>query len=276
MSALQLLTPQTTDQALRIAIPDAQWLVELSVHDVTDQLQLKTNDEEAAVVLLSGTFDLVGGSSSWPSRGARSTPTGGRPVAVYLPPDAPFSAAASSADGGHSLLVARSRRPKAEPTKGREALSSIPLLPMAGSDKSFDPQTGEWRPAETFASAPEHLTPRRIERIEKEGAVIERVFAADYKAAAISVDEIALQPGASLSLSALPQPASAVECAIFVQSPHPVRIEHDGQTLDVSRPDGSRGFAFCAGAPTGLQLHCEASGANETTAAYIAIAYAGK
>ena len=120
-----------------------------------------------------------------------------------------------------------------------------------------------------LASAAEHLTPRRIERVQRDGAVIERVFAADYKAATLTVDEIVLQPGAVLRLRDLALPP-AVECGIYARGTgaSTVRVTAGGAALDLGA-DGPAA-ALCSAPPTDLALE------NGDAVAYVLIAYAGK
>ncbi len=48
--------------------------------------------EESGLLVLSGTHDLEAGAGSWISRGTRTTPFEGRPVALFLPPKTRFRA----------------------------------------------------------------------------------------------------------------------------------------------------------------------------------------
>jgi hypothetical protein len=191
----------------------ARLLTALHRLEVDGALEVTTGDEEACAILLGGTFDLVGGTTAWPSRGARTTPLGGRPVAVFLPPRTPFAAR----NGRGEILLICARQPAVAPATGRAALQQSPLLPLAGSGKAFDPGSGEWRPAETFPSAPESLPPRRIERVTLGAVTVERVFAADYKAATLTVDEVAVPAGATFLARSLPLPAAARECMVYLR-----------------------------------------------------------
>jgi len=188
--------------------------------EVDGTLEVTTGDEETCAILLGGTFDLVGGTTAWPSRGARTAPLGGRPVAVFLPPRTPFAAR----NGRGQILLIAARQPLTAKATGRAALQQSPLLPLAGSGKAFDPGTGEWRPAETFPSAPESLPPRRIERVTLGAVTVERVFAADYKAATLTVDEVAVAAGATFLARSVPLPAGACECMVYLRSDAPIAL----------------------------------------------------
>jgi hypothetical protein len=221
-----------------------------------------TGDYETAVLLLGGTFDLAGGATTWPARGARQDPFTGRPMAVYLPPRTEFR---TSKGRGEILLVA-ARQPQVQATTGRELLAQKPLLPMAGSGKSFDPNRGEWMPAETFPSAPESLPPRRFERIVVGACTLERVFAASYKATTLSVDEVVVPAGATLALHDIPGRRPCDEVLLFVRG--------DGARLvEASTTQTVRGDAVFVSSGAGEGLRIE-SAAHAPT--YVAIAYAGK
>ncbi len=246
MTTLVELPPENgaASPAVTTRFDSCRWLRSSSIVTVTAAYEFTTGaDEEACVLLLSGTFDLIGGSSSWPSRGARTAPEQGRPVVVFLPPGATFRATPSSGSAGGELLVVTASRPSQPRSEGLAALSEKPLLPLAGSDKSFDPATGEWRPAETFADAPEHLTPRRMTRLVMNGTTVERVLAADYKALALTLDEVVLQPGATLSAGSLDWPGGACEAGIHVRSAGTVTLR-----------GGDRELATTGGTPPGHTL----------------------
>jgi len=220
------------DDRLRvIEVVGAKWFDALSLWQPLDPDVVTTGAHEAAAVLLGGTFDLVGGGTAWPARGARKDAFGGRPMAVFLPPATPFRASKGS---GEILLVA-ARQPTAQPTpSGREALAHKPLLPLAGSGKSFDPNSGEWKPAETFPTAPESLPPRRFERIAVGDVVVERMFAPDYKAATLSVDEAVVPIGGALRLGDVPGRPMCDETLLFVRAPHGATVEHDGRSETIT------------------------------------------
>jgi hypothetical protein len=203
------------DRRLRqVAFADCRWLDHVGLWTPHDPDLITTGEHETAVVLLGGTFDLVGGGTAWPARGARPEVFAGRPMAVFLPPRTPFRVGNGN---GEILLVAARQPAPREVATGRGVLAQKPLLPLAGSGKSFDPNSGEWQPAETFPSAPESLPPRRFERIEVAGCVVERVFAPDYKAATLSLDEVVLPAGRSLAVRDIPRRPGADETLLFVR-----------------------------------------------------------
>ncbi len=208
-----------------------------------------TGDVEAAVILLAGTFDLIGGTTAWPARGARRTPFEGRPMAVFLPKHTEFR----TQNGRGEILLIEVAQPtvREEPT-GRDALAKKPLLPLAGSGKSFDPNSGEWKPAETFPTAPESLPPRRFERIPVGPCAVERIFAPDYKAATLSVDEVVVPAGATLRVAEIPRRPRCDEVCIFVR-------DERGDRVEVVRGTGDDVVIAATNAPV-----------------YVVLAYAGK
>jgi hypothetical protein len=239
------------------------WLQSLELWQPDDPDALVTGDGETALLLLGGTFDLVGGGTAWPARGARKDPFNGRPMAVFLPPKTPFRV---SNGGGEILLVAaRQPAPAAEPS-GRAAFAQKPLLPMAGSGKSFDPNSGEWRPAETFPSAPESLPPRRFERLPVGGCIVERVFAPDYKAATLSVDEVVIPAGQSLALADIPAKARGEEVLVFTRTESTGELRVDGRR----HPLSGDAVSVLAGAGDGAVLRAAGG------AMYAVLAWAGK
>jgi len=214
----------------RAAVPGARWLTQLALWRPLPHDALLTGDEETAAVLLSGTFDLSGGGTPWPARGARSSVFEGRPMAVFLPPRTRFGA--ERGDG--EILMVSARQPVLPEATGRESLAKKPLLPLAGSGKAFDPAAGEWRPAETFPTAPESLPPRRMERVAVGELVVERVMAEDYKAATLSVDEVVMPPGAVLRVDEVPGRPRADEVVVFVRTEGAVVVEVRGERWSCS------------------------------------------
>lgn len=210
------------DERVRTAAcPGARWLSHASLWRPRDPDALTTGDVETAVLLLAGTFDLVGGGTAWPARGARGDVFAGRPMAVFLPKHTEFR---TSKGRGEILLIA-ARQPAARPEpQGRDALSYRPLLPLAGSGKAFDPKTGDWLPAEAFPTAAESLPPRRFERLAVGACTIERVFAPDYKAATLSVDEVVVPAGHELALRSVPRRPHCDEALVFVRSEGEARV----------------------------------------------------
>lgn len=257
--------PLDGDARLRTAPVDgARWLAHAQLWRPTAADQLATAEVETAVVLLSGTFDLCGGPTPWPARGARSSPFHGRPMAVFLPPRTVFRA--ERGDG--EILLVGARQPAAPAVvQGREALGRSPLLPLAGSGKSFDPNSGEWRPAETFPSAPESLPPRRMERIAVGALTVERVLAPDYKAATLSVDEVVLPAGQQLVLGAIPGRPACTEALLFVRSEGQAECRVGGVVHGVS---GDAVFVFDRGE---LDAATVRAAAGRT---YALVAWAGK
>ena len=243
------------------AAPGARWFDHVTVWQPTDPDQLVTGEHEVLVVLLGGTFDLVGGSTAWPARGARRDPFGGRPMAVFLPPNTPFRVG----NGHGAILLVAARQPSGrDEATGRGLLAQKPLLPLAGSGKAFDPNSGEWRPAETFPTAPESLPLRRFERIPIGEVVLERVFAPDYKAATLALDELVLPAGGSLRLADVPGHQHADELVVFVRAEASVRLGE--QTL--------------AAGDHAVQCRLDEVAATRIDAVggrvYLALAYAGK
>lgn len=247
---------------VRATAAGGRWLASVQRLAIDGACELVTDATETCAIVLSGTFDLIGGTTAWPSRGARTSPLSGRPVAVYLPPQTRFCAQ----NGTGEILLLAARQPDGPAATGREALHQSPLLPLAGSGKSYDPTSGEWRPAETFRTAPESLPPRRIERLALGGVAVERVFAADYKAATLTVDELVLSAGAAFAVQQLPLPERAEECLIYVRSDADVQLTAAGATTTVR---GERA----------LVLHRSAAAltiAATTAPAYVVLAHAGK
>jgi len=251
------------DDRLRTApTTAAKWLTSVQLWRPSDQDSLTTADAETGVILLSGTFDLHGGPTVWQARGARKTPFEGRPMAVFLPPRTTFRAE----HGSGEILLVSARQPQiAAPAEGRAVFGQKPLLPMAGSGKSFDPNSGEWRPAETFPSAPESLPPRRMQRLPVGAVTVERVLAPDYKAATLSLDEVVLAEGTSLRLLDVPLLPAADEVLVFVRSEGSTAITHDNTITNTESGD----TAFRT---SNLDLTlCATRGRS-----YVMLAYAGK
>ncbi len=237
------------DERLRsVSFTGARWCTQAQLWRPHDPDLLTTGSVETAAILLAGTFDLIGGSTAWPARGARATPFAGRPMAVFLPPGTEFR----TQHGSGEILLLSARQPAARPAAaGRAAFAQKPLLPMAGSNKSFDPITGEWLLAEAFPTAPESLPPRRMQRLSVGDVTVERVLAPDYKAATLSVDEAVVPVGATLLVRDIPGRPSADEVLVFVRG-------EAGDTAFVA--NDVDGVAITAGG----------------TPSYVVLAYAGK
>lgn len=254
---------QGDDRLRTAAAPGARWLVHAQVWRPLDPDQIVAGAYETAAILLHGTFDLVGGGTAWPARGARRNPCEGRPMAVYLPPSTAFRCA----NGSGEILLLAARQPAAPPLPtGRELLAQKPLLPLAGSGKSYDPNTGEWRPAETFPDAPESLPPRRFERFTVGACTLERVFAPDYKAATLCVDEVVVPSGATLALANVPGRPACDEVLLFVRGSG-ARVAAPGTTANA---DGD--VALLSGGSAGDVVVTAPS----THPCYVVVAWAGK
>ncbi|MGE3173224.1 MAG: hypothetical protein AB7O97_11420 [Planctomycetota bacterium] len=262
MKALETLALAADGRDLVARAPaDARWCTALRRMLVAGDRELTTGDEETCALLLDGTFDLVGGTTAWPSRGARPDPTAGRPVAVFLPPRCAFAAR----NGQGRILLLAARQPAGDAATGRAALQQSPLLPLAGSGKSFDPGSGEWRPAETFPTAAESLPPRRIQRLSVGAVAVERVFGADYKAATLCVDELVLPVGSELAAGALALPAAASEAMLYVLGDGALRVRVGGDEVAVT----GEAALFCR-TPRALALR------SADAPVYVAVAWAGK
>lgn len=255
--------PFSGDARLRTATCPGTWLTAVHLWRPAATDQLVTGPVETAAILLSGTFDLFGGPTAWPARGARQEPFTGRPMAVFLPPQTAFRAER----GQGEILLVTARQPERPAAEGRTALASRPLLPLAGSGKAFDPVAGDWKPAETFPTAPESLPPRRMERIPVGPLTVERVLAPDYKAATLSVDEVVLPAGSTLRLADVPGLPPASELLVFSRSEGRTELTAGNLTTAV----------------TGDAVHllpAAAVGSFAATAtvgrAYLVFAYAGK
>ncbi|MFY9344200.1 MAG: hypothetical protein WAT39_17040, partial [Planctomycetota bacterium] len=150
-----------------------------------------------------------------------------------------------------------------EVATGREALAAKPLLPLAGSGKAFDPVRGEWLPAEAFPTSPESLPPRRFERIAVGACTVERVFAPDYKAATLSIDEVVVPAGATLRLADVPGRPRCDEVLLFVRTSATAQVGADEVRGDAAFLSPGAGDATSIRAATDAPV-------------YVAIAYAGK
>lgn len=202
----------------RTVRPQGAWLRALTVHEA--RLDAPTGgrteaDEEGVVLVLSGTHDLAAGAGSWPSRGLRGSPFEGRPCALYLPPKTRWSASG----GEGELAEVRVRRPPAPPPAEPDpAAVRKPLLPLAGSQKAFDPATGEWRPLESFPDSPQAIPPRAIERIERDGVLVERVLGPDFKARGLRLDECVLAAGQRFAPEPSENPGEELLCFVRPRS----------------------------------------------------------
>lgn len=216
--SLQVLSSSATGGITRFALAGAHWFTRLELHEAADgAVRSETADEEAGLLILHGTFDLQAGATTWGGRGARTVPLGAKPIAVFVPPRTPFAGATKA---GSMLVVGCRQLPDQPRVEGKAALSHKPLLQMAGANKAYDPNTGEWRNAESFPSSPELIAPRRIERIEHGSVVEERVFPADYKTSAFTLGELHFPTAARLELPLRPDE----ELMLFVESTMPLTV----------------------------------------------------
>lgn len=209
---------QDTGPGVRTAhFEDASWLLEVRILDLSaaQPLEQRAPDGEAFLLVLSGTHDLYAGGGNWVRRGTRPEPFTGRPVGVFLPPATPFKLENGT---GRALLLA-ARQPEEAPLETpKEALSKKPLLPMAGSGKAFDPATGSWKPQEAFLSSPEAILPRRIARIDADGATAHRVLDMDYKSLGLCIDEVGLADGESATLPPHATAQDPCEIALYYET----------------------------------------------------------
>jgi hypothetical protein len=202
------------------------WLLELRLLEVRGSCPPQRSPAgEGLLVVLGGTHDLYAGGGSWLRRGLRPSPfEPGRPVALFLPPDTPFR----TEHGEGTLLLVAARQPALPETPTpRDGLARKPLLQMAGSGKSFDPVSGDWKPTEAFLSSPEAILPRRQRRLDSpSGAVLERVIGGDYKALGLCVDEACLGPGQCIAPPPHDDtgPGYPAEIAVFVLTEGEARI----------------------------------------------------
>ena len=285
MSALQTIEWSTDDGQDLARAPSGHALHSVRRIDIRGEARVRTGQgEEACAIVLDGTFDLQAGGTRWQSRGARVDPRQGRPVAVYVPPDAEFQA--SGGDG--SALWFSAMQPKAPPAEGLLALRQTPLLPLAGSGKAFDPASGGWLPQESFPNAAESLPPRRIDRHllvrhqrdrvallhvladqrRQAGHAldVERVFAAEYKAATLCVDECTIAAHSEFRWGDLPRPPAARHALLYVACEAPVVIRAMGLTVTVQ----GRAAVSCEGDLADLTF------ATAAESAYVAIAFGPK
>ena len=95
---------------------------------------------------------------------------------------------------------------------------------------------------------------------------MERVFAADYKAATLTMDEVVLQADAVLRLGELALP-NAAECLIYARGEGAVRVDTgDGQSMTLA----GEAVARWTSSPAALRLTAIDG------AAYAILSYAGK
>ena len=248
---------ETADAGVRSARFDrGEWLIECRLLELDGgTLDQRSPDAESLLVVLAGTHDLYAGGGSWLRRGLRPAPTGGRPVALFLPPHTPYRL-----DGGNGRAIvwsARQPEPPA-PKDPKQVLSEKPLLPIAGSGKAFDPETGTWKPQEAFRSSPEAILPRRIARVDVGGVELQRILDTDYKALGLGVDELTLRDGRSATPPALAGGWAPAEVGVYYETDG--LLEIDGDEVE------GRGV---------LQLDAVPQLRAARGAAYVSLAYAG-
>lgn len=216
--------------------PGAKWLPWMRcLRTGTEQAAQEQNTEEEALLLvLTGTHDLQAGGGHWRARGLREDVFGARPSALFLPPMVRWQATGGT---GELLLCGATQPTLPEPDPAEEAPKKKPLLALAGSGKAFDPGSMEWKPQESFPNAPEALLPRRIETRELPGgARCERVMPLDYKALTLTVDEIVVPDGAIADLGALlAADGGREEAMLFLRCEGEADLRSHGSSLAVSR-----------------------------------------
>lgn len=233
------------------------WLTALAVVKLDGKPFIgEVAQEEAALLVLSGTHDFEAGGKTWPQRGVRTTPFQGRPIALFMPPRTPFSVH----DGRGEALLIRAKLPiPTAPAQGIEELSRKPLLVLAGSGKAFDPATGAWRPEEQFQDSPEFLLPRHIQTVEQDGVKVERIFTQGYKSRVLGLAEAVLPAGQRLEGFA----EVAAEALLYYRSEAPLEVEVGTGILRVSG-EGALAIADASA----LKLHAG------STPAYVVLATA--
>ena len=185
---------ETAPGQRRASCEGRPWLRQILVlRAAGETVEVHTGEgDESGVLVLSGTHDLEANAGSWVSRGTRSTPFEGRPVALFMPPKTRFR---SSGGEGEILLVSARRPELAAPPPEPKAK---PLLPLAGSNQAYDSKSGSWKPIESFPDSSEAILPRRIERADVDGVNVERVFPVDYKTLGLCLAEAVLPDGCTL------------------------------------------------------------------------------
>lgn len=188
---------ETTPGQRAAVFEDRQWLRQillLAADSATVEIQT-ADGEETGMIVLSGTHDLEANAGSWISRGIRTSPFEGRPVALFLPPKTRFRAS----NGQGDLLLVSTLRPEL-PTATPVEPQQKPLLPLAGSNQAYDSASGSWKPIESFPESAEAILPRRIEHDEIGGVSVERVFPVDYKTLGLSIGEAVVPADAAVTV----------------------------------------------------------------------------
>jgi hypothetical protein len=83
MTLLTTIPLHPIDGARTATLPTCPWLAHLSVLTIDSAASLTTGDYESCALVLGGTFDLVGGGTAWPARGARASRADARRAAVH-------------------------------------------------------------------------------------------------------------------------------------------------------------------------------------------------
>ena len=197
-------------------------------------VEAQTGDaDESGVIVLSGTHDLEANAGSWISRGTRTSPFEGRPVALFMPPKTRFRAS----NGEGDLLLVSTLRPDPSADEVIEP-DQKPLLPLAGSNQAYDSRSGSWKPIESFPDSAEAILPRRIERDEIGGVTVERVFPIDYKPLGLTLGEAVLPADAAVTAPTwLTSGAAAdypAEWAVYYRAEGELEVSADGEQLLVA------------------------------------------
>src|SRR5690606_31757960 len=80
-----------------------------------ERLQRCLPEREACIVVLCGRVDVAAGDASFAAVGGRASPFDGKPQAVYVPADTPFTATAVGAPVELALCTAPGRKGAREP-----------------------------------------------------------------------------------------------------------------------------------------------------------------
>ena len=120
----------------------------------------------------------------------------------------------------------------------------------------------------TERMTPESLPPRRMTRLRAGPHLVERVFAVDYKAATLTVDEVVLGPGQPLAVRDIPERPPHEELLVFVRAEADATVHAGAETITVT---GDAAFAMAtAGGDTEFAV---SAGDGRC---YLLFAYAGK
>jgi hypothetical protein len=106
-----------------------------------------------------------------------------------------------------------------------------------------------------------------MQQLQVGACVVERVFASDYKAATLSVDEVVLPAGQKLAVADVPGRPRADEVLVFVRTEAGATVAHAGQESAVR---GDAAFCFAIAGEPDVSITAEGS------PVYVVLAYAGK